>query len=106
VARVYIAGPMTGLPEFNYPAFNDAADKLRDAGHHVENPAENEAPPCESWKGYMRNAIAQLVKCDAVLVLEGWSNSRGANVEMKLAVSLDIDLYFDQRALIQEANDA
>lgn len=41
--RIYIAGPMSGLPEFNYPAFNRAAAVLRAQGHHVENPAENPA---------------------------------------------------------------
>jgi len=47
--RIYIAGPMTGLPEFNYPAFNAAAEYLRSLGHHVENPADNPVPACKSW---------------------------------------------------------
>ena len=41
--RIYLAGPMTGLPEFNYPAFHAEAARLRQLGYHVENPAENSA---------------------------------------------------------------
>lgn len=43
--RIYIAGPMTGLPDNNYPAFHEAAARLRKRCWHVENPAENPAPP-------------------------------------------------------------
>lgn len=39
--RVYIAGPMTGLPDFNYPLFHMAAARWRAAGWVVCNPAEN-----------------------------------------------------------------
>lgn len=38
--RIYISGPMTGLPDFNFPAFHDAAARLRERGHEVANPAE------------------------------------------------------------------
>lgn len=41
---VYLSGPMTGLPDFNYPAFHDAAQRLRSIGHRVESPAENPPP--------------------------------------------------------------
>ena len=86
--RVYIAGPMTGLPDFNYPAFNAAAASLRAMGYCVENPAENPVPPCGSWDGYMAMAIAQLVTCDCVAFLPGWTTSKGARVENRLAHDL------------------
>ena len=38
--RIYISGPMTGKHDFNYPAFNAAAKRLRSEGHFVINPAE------------------------------------------------------------------
>ncbi|KLN54691.1 DUF4406 domain-containing protein [Variovorax paradoxus] len=91
--RVYIAGPMTGLPESNYPAFNAMAARLRALGHHVENPAENPEPACKSWRGYMRMAIAQLVTCDAVALLPGWGASKGAVIEAQLARGLHLNIY-------------
>lgn len=96
--RIYIAGPMTGLPDFNYPAFHAEAARLRAQGFHVENPAENPAPACGSWAGYMRLAIAQLVTCDAICLLPGWSTSRGASIEHGLAVHLGLAvMYHDAR---------
>lgn len=98
--RIYIAGPMTGLPDFNYPAFNAEAARLRALGWHVENPAENAAPPCGSWSGYMRLAIAQLVTCDAVCLLPGWSASRGASIEHGLAVHLGLAVMYHEPPFI------
>lgn len=88
--RIYIAGPMTGYVDFNYPAFHAAARALRSQGHHVENPAENPAPACGSWLGYMRLALAQLVSCDEVLTLPGWEKSKGACIEVMLARALGL----------------
>lgn len=87
---VYIAGPMTGMPELNYPEFNRVAGGLRQLGYVVENPAENLAPVCGSWEGYMRMAIAQLVRCGEIHMLRGWSTSRGACIEHRLAVDLGL----------------
>lgn len=92
MTRIYIAGPMTGLPEFNYPAFHRAAAALRELGHHVENPAENPAPACGSWAGYMRLALPQLCTCDAVRRLPGWKKSRGARLESFIARVLGLDV--------------
>lgn len=88
MTRTYIAGPMSGLKELNYPAFHAMALRLRSQGHHVENPAENPGPPCGSWEAYMRMAVAQLITCDTVVLLPGWGASRGANIEHQLAFDL------------------
>ncbi len=86
--RVYIAGPMTGRPDFNYPAFHAQAARLREFGYDVVNPAESPEPPCKSWEGYMRMALAQLVTCEAICLLPGWAESRGALIERRLAQDL------------------
>lgn len=91
-ARIYIAGPMSGYPDLNYPDFNEAAATLRRLGWHVENPAENLAPACGSWEGYMRLAIAQLITCEAIFLLSGWEKSKGAKIEYLLAVELGLDI--------------
>ena len=92
MTRVYIAGPMTGLPEFNYPAFNAMAERLRALGYEVCNPAENPVPPCKSWRGYMRLALKQLVECDVIATLPNWETSRGARIEVGLARDLELSI--------------
>lgn len=86
--RIYLAGPMTGLPDFNYPAFNREAARLRDLGYDVENPAENPENHDKRWETYMRLAIPQMLTCDMVAVLPGAALSRGAVVEISLARQL------------------
>lgn len=89
---IYIAGKMTGLPDFNYPAFHAEAARLRAMGFEVLNPAENPEPPCGTWAGYMRLAIAQLVQCDAVRLLPGWEDSSGARLEENIAMRLGMTI--------------
>lgn len=88
--KIYLAGPMSGIEELNYPAFNAEAKRLRDLGHKVENPAENPVPPCGSWTGYMRMALRQLVDCECVALLPGWTDSKGAVIERNLAQALEM----------------
>lgn len=82
--KLYIAGPMTGLPEFNYPAFNDAARRIRAAGYDVENPADNTVTS-DDYHDYLRAGLAQLLTCDAVAVLDRWWESGGARWEVNTA---------------------
>jgi len=85
---LYLAGPMSGLPAYNSPAFDAAAVRLRAAGFEVLNPAENKAPEGAEWVDWMRLAIGQLVRAGGVAILPGASGSRGARLEMKLAGDL------------------
>ena len=86
--RIYIAGPMTGLPDFNFPAFNDMAAILRGLGYHVENPAEHGVVDGAEWADYLRYDIARLATCEALVLLPGWPWSRGALLEVHIAKAL------------------
>ena len=88
---IYIAGPMTGLPDDNKPAFRRLAFELRICGHTVLNPAENTTPPCGgTWSGWMRLALPQLAASEAVALLPGWTRSDGALWEYANARRLGI----------------
>jgi nucleoside 2-deoxyribosyltransferase len=88
--RIYIAGPMSGHPELNFPAFHAEATRLRALGFDVVNPAEINADPNAGWHACMRDDIAQLVRCDGIARLPGWEASRGARIEVGLATSLEM----------------
>lgn len=88
--KVFISGPMTGHPEYNFPAFNQAAEMLTAQGYEVVNPASlfsglTSVPP---WEECVKIAIVALMGCDAIYALEGWEKSRGANIEIDLARKL------------------
>jgi len=83
--RVYISGPMTGLPDLNFPAFYAAAAELRARGLDVVNPAEINAENPGSWESCMRADIKALCDCDALVMLPGWERSKGAHLEVHLA---------------------
>ena len=88
---VYLSGPMTGLPDFNRPAFHAAAAALRAQGHVVINPAEVDLGPDASWADYMRVHLAEIARRVArVFVLPGWEGSRGAQLEVHVARALGL----------------
>jgi hypothetical protein len=102
--KLYISGPMTGLPDYNKPAFNAEAARLRAMGFEVVNPAEVELAWGATWLDYMRVDLNLLMDCDGVVLLPGWSKSRGAAVEHGLARSLELQI-FDSHTIIDRAGD-
>jgi hypothetical protein len=89
---IYISGPMTGLPDLNFPAFNAAAAQLRAKGFTVVNPAEFGEGEGKEWADYMRKYIKALMDCDMVATLPGWADSKGACLEVGIAVALGMRL--------------
>jgi len=90
--KFYLAGPMAGIAEHNYPAFHDAAKRLRAIGFEVVNPAELEGEQGLEWAWYLKRDIPHLLKCDAVAVLDNWWNSRGARLETQIAAELGMPI--------------
>lgn len=90
MAKVYIAGPMTGYPELNYPAFHDAAARFRRMGFEVVSPAELN-PITEGYHAAMRKNILALIECSHIHMLQGWQASKGATLEHHIATVLQIE---------------
>lgn len=61
--RLYLAGPMTGFEDFNFPAFNAMAAQLRARGYVVENPAEHGVVEGADWDDYMAYDLTRLGLC-------------------------------------------
>jgi hypothetical protein len=86
--KLYVSGPMTGYADFNYPAFHEAAAFWRSQGHEVVSPAELNVDTDGAWEQYLRNDLRALLDCDAITLLPGWEDSRGANLELHVAKTL------------------
>lgn len=88
--KLYLSGPMSGIPDHNFPAFFREARALEAAGYEVVNPAEINVDQSASWEACLKADIKQLVDCDGVAVMEGWTRSRGATLECYIAEKLNL----------------
>ena len=79
---------MTGLPDYNRPAFHEAARLLHDAGYEPINPGTTPLIEGWDWSVYMRKGLADMFYADAVALLDGWETSRGARLEAHVATEL------------------
>lgn len=99
---LYIAGPMSGLPRWNFDAFAEAADSLRAAGYDVVSPHEidlacgfdpddpEETFTLADWHEAMRRDVEALLHVDGVALLPGWQRSSGAFVEAVVADAIGL----------------
>lgn len=88
MTTLYIAGPMRGYAEFNFPAFAKAAADLRAAGYGVISPHELHSGRLDlPWHEYMRRDIAVITSgaIGGLALLDGWDDSAGAQGEVYVA---------------------
>ena len=114
--RIYVAGPMRGYPNFNFPAFDAAAAKLRDEGWEVVSPAEHDrSEGFDESKGEVDSAflvkaftwdVEQILAADAVYFLPGWQASEGATLEHAVAQSTGKKIIYDENVSQQPAFNA
>lgn len=93
---LYLAGPMTGMADHNFPAFNAAADKLRSEGWTVYNPADHGVTEGATWEDYMAYDLTKVGLCGAMYMLSGWQMSRGACLEQLIATALNFNIIYEE----------
>lgn len=102
--RIYIAGPMTGIEDFNFPAFNAAAQSLIEDGWHVENPADHGIVQGAEWEDYLAYDLTRLGTCGAIYLLPGWQASKGATLEVHIAQALGMEIFTAKGAIEPSGN--
>jgi hypothetical protein len=110
--RVYLAGPMSDLPEYNADGFRKAARYAKAQGWTVFSPHDTKpshgGQPCigdpatwtyhrgltHTYACWLAASMAEMVRCDALLMLPGWEDSRGARIEWDHAVKRGMVIYY------------
>lgn len=94
--KIFISGPMTGLPEYNRESFEKAAEGIRQAGHEPLNPWNPElayADPPLSWYECMMRSLRLLGEADGIVALPDSENSVGSNIEQLMARKMGLIQY-------------
>ena len=88
--RVYISGPMTGIKDYNAPAFNEAAEALRELDYAVCSPTETSdfLGLHLSHQQYLRFDFERVLEADFLVALDGWFDSKGARAEILMAIRI------------------
>lgn len=103
--KIYLAGPMTGFPNYNFPAFFDAEEKLKEQGYEVINPARLDSdagydpthPDFVMDEAFLVGAAKRdlmgVIDTDAIALLPEWEGSKGAKAELAVARWLGKKVY-------------
>jgi len=104
---IYIAGPMTGLPDYNYPKFHSMESLLREMGfRNILNPADIAGGETGYYYGYyIRESLKMIAKADIVVFLDGWENSKGANLEFHAAQLMGLKCWDEKLYLMEPKKD-
>ena len=102
--KVFLSGPMTGYPGYNFQRFNLAEKQLADAGIECVNPVNICKKYKEEYvladKAVFDKMIAEQQEaereCDAILLLDGWQMSKGVKLELKTALEMDMQIFLEE----------
>lgn len=86
--KLYIAGPMTGFLDKNFPTFLEATEDLKYFGYEVSSPFEVEGADTDTYEDRLKRALVMMMACEGVAFLPSWQRSKGAKLEHDVAMAL------------------
>lgn len=104
--KLYLAGPMAGYYNYNASAFDRAKESIVGKGHDVVSPVDLDredgsndlrgenwevSPEQRCW--FLRRDFQALLQCDGIVLLDEWEESRGANLELLVAISAGLEVF-------------
>ena len=94
--KIYLSGKITGTNDY-MERFANAETRLMAMGYDVINPAKENAhfPDDTPWAVYMGESLKMLCNADGILLLDGWKQSRGANIEFDVAMKMKKHIYLE-----------
>lgn len=103
--RAYVAGPMRGIKDWNYPLFDRVAKRLRTDGWQVVTPAEidrafgldeHKYPELPHWWSMSATLAIDFIvisTCESIVLLNRWEQSEGVAAELQQAQSLGLKVF-------------
>jgi hypothetical protein len=91
--KCYLAGPMAGRAEHNWPLFKRVAAYLRERDYDILCPTESGGKEELGYIPSLKLSLIHMLKADALILLPGWMMSRGATIELLLATLLEYKVY-------------
>ena len=101
--KVFIAGPMRGYENYNFPKFDKFEKILKDNGVECVNPGRISRKFKEKDINSDINIYNEMVRlqqeaektCNAILLLDGWQWSKGTQLEVKTAAELGMQFLLE-----------
>jgi hypothetical protein len=95
--KVYISGKISGIEEEAEQRFKDAEVYLSEyLNYEVVNPMTINHEHDKSWQSYMKADIREMMSCDAIFMLTNWTDSKGAEIERRIALDLGIKIIYEK----------
>lgn len=92
IMKVYIAGAITGNKNY-IEQFKEAEGSILKAGDIPLNPVKNIG---FNYKEYINMGLSELMHCDAVYMLKGYEESKGALLELKYAETVGLKIIYQR----------
>lgn len=87
--KVYLSGPITSLPlEDARRIFESAEEFIFKLGYIAVNPMKNGLSPESTWEEHIKKDLAMLLECDTICMLPNFRESKGAMLELDVAIAL------------------